>query len=918
MNMPDEKKHVEIFCCYAREDYSLLVSLRKQLKQWERQNLITIRADTDIALGTSNEEEILQYLNMAHIILLLVSSDFINSEYCYSQMKRAMERYEQGETHVIPIILRPVNWQQTPFGKLQAFPNNPPTVAEWRNKNKAFLTIAQEIERTIIEKGLIAAPIDWQKPHNPLRNTTSIYDPATPSSPFDTPQDFVGRDEKLADIKKRLLSNQSIKLTALNGLPGVGKTALAIELVHTPEIQEHFYDGILWAGVGNKPNIREILDRWGELLGLNKKERASLSSDKEWALAIRKKIGRRHMLLVIDDIWRNEDVLAFQQLGDNACRYLITTRFLSIADSFGKGKNILVEELREADGVALLERFVPEIVKADPQGILKLEKAVGGLPLALKLIGLYLRDKTRHNTLDKNLIAGTLKELREAERRLQLEEEKGVLNQYPSLPGKSPLSLQAVIEVSYTALNDDTARQSFRGFSVFPSKPNTFSEAAALAVANTSRETFNYLVDAGLVEFSRLGRYTLHQTIFDFANLKRIMAEKRMAEYFANHVDLLNKTSEGELEDDETNISQALEFAHKHGYNELIIRICIGMQQFWHNRGHVERSLSYLPWAIAAAKALSRETGKSEDLLRQADLAQAYGVVLRRVGELDKAIEVLEANLAIRHEAQDFNGEGSALSTLGRIAHTRGRIQEAEEYCQKALAIHRERGNQKEEGVDLSSLGQIAQTQRDFVATQSYYERSLAIRIERKDERGEGMDLCFLGMVKLARGLQEDAEHDYKNSLKILLKIHEQGYEGVVRSELGYLAYLRGQYKDANRYYQEALTIVVKGNDRLTQCGLFPRMADLEATKGNLEEAEKLYRQGLDVSIESGYIPNIADALLALGSFLIEKKNQREEGCPMLLKATQHYHTMGIFRETEAREKLEQFGCEVSQIQETH
>ncbi len=91
---------------------------------------------------------------------------------------------------------------------------------------------------------------------------------------------------------------------------------------------------------------------------------------------------------------------------------------------------------------------------------------------------------------------------------------------------------------------------------------------------------------------------------------------------------------------------------------------------------------------------------------------------------------------------------------------------------------------------------------------------------------------------------------------------------------------------------------------------MFPRIADLATKKGDLGKAEELYRRGLDVSIESGYAPYIADALLALGSFLVEKKQQYETGCPMLLEAVQHYAEMGILREKEAREKLKQLGCE--------
>src|SRR5713101_1991425 len=116
---------MEIFCCYAREDRSFLNKLKMHLMPLQREGLISIWNDTDIRPGTNDEEEINRHLNTADIILLLVSADFMASEYCYSvEMKRAMERHERGEAYVIPIILRPIYWQQAPFGKLQALPRD--------------------------------------------------------------------------------------------------------------------------------------------------------------------------------------------------------------------------------------------------------------------------------------------------------------------------------------------------------------------------------------------------------------------------------------------------------------------------------------------------------------------------------------------------------------------------------------------------------------------------------------------------------------------------------------------------------------------------------------------------------------------------------------------------------------------------
>jgi TIR domain len=142
------KKAIEIFCSYVHEDQQLLLDLKKHLRLWEHQNIITVWTDMDIAPGTNWEQETAQHLSSAHIILLLISPDFLASDYCYStEMTYIMERYERGEVCVIPIILRHCAWEKAPFGKIQALPTNrePITSKNGVARDKAFLDIAEGI-----------------------------------------------------------------------------------------------------------------------------------------------------------------------------------------------------------------------------------------------------------------------------------------------------------------------------------------------------------------------------------------------------------------------------------------------------------------------------------------------------------------------------------------------------------------------------------------------------------------------------------------------------------------------------------------------------------------------------------------------------------------------------------------------------
>jgi hypothetical protein len=129
-----------------------LHSLKKHLQPMLREELVTLWYDRDISAGTKWEQEIDEHLNTAQIILLLVSPDFMNSDYCYSiEMKRALERHKRGEMRAIPIILRPTDWDNTPLGGLQALPKDGKAITKWRPRDDGYLDVAKGLRKTIEE-----------------------------------------------------------------------------------------------------------------------------------------------------------------------------------------------------------------------------------------------------------------------------------------------------------------------------------------------------------------------------------------------------------------------------------------------------------------------------------------------------------------------------------------------------------------------------------------------------------------------------------------------------------------------------------------------------------------------------------------------------------------------------------------------
>lgn len=144
---------IEIFYSYSHKDEKLRNRLEKHLSLLKHQRLIINWHDRMIDAGNEWQIEIDTHLNSAQIILLLVSPDFLASNYCYSnEMKRALERHDKGEACVIPVILRPCDWYDAPFGKLQALPTDgkPVTNRKWGNIDEAFVDVAKGIRNVVL------------------------------------------------------------------------------------------------------------------------------------------------------------------------------------------------------------------------------------------------------------------------------------------------------------------------------------------------------------------------------------------------------------------------------------------------------------------------------------------------------------------------------------------------------------------------------------------------------------------------------------------------------------------------------------------------------------------------------------------------------------------------------------------------
>jgi internalin A len=150
--MGDQGNAVRLFYSYSHKDESLRNELKTHLKLLQRRGLIEPWHDRTIEAGDEWKQKVDEHLVCAAIILLLVSADFITSDYCFEkEMQQALERHKRGEARVIPVVVRDVNWRIAPFAQLQALPKDGKAVTLWENRDSAWRNVSEGIERVVEE-----------------------------------------------------------------------------------------------------------------------------------------------------------------------------------------------------------------------------------------------------------------------------------------------------------------------------------------------------------------------------------------------------------------------------------------------------------------------------------------------------------------------------------------------------------------------------------------------------------------------------------------------------------------------------------------------------------------------------------------------------------------------------------------------
>ena len=679
------------------------------------------------------------------------------------------------------------------------------------------------------------ANIAFRGIETPHENRAPFLLPSPPTQPL------VGRDTLLQSVKGRLFSTRGVALTALNGLPGVGKTELARTLVHDQEVQGHFSDGILWASLGRNGDVISQLAEWGSALGVEQILTVPEKGKQTLGQAIRRAIGMRRMLLVVDDAWSVDDALAFQ-VGGPFCSYMTTTRLHEVALYFTGTSSadaiVSVRELSAEYGLALLDKIAPQAVAAAPDDAKELVQSVGGLPLALTIMGSYLRKESHLG--QPRRIRQALDRLKEVEARLTLEMPQPPLERHPSLPHDAALSLKAVIEISVQLL-DEPVSGALRKLAVFGPKPVTFSEKAAKHITSIPGAHLDALVDSGLLEVDGADRYAMHQTIFDFLSGDSLEGDVvlSMIRYYA---DLLadNQKNYALIESEMENIISMLNWAGRAQEEMVLVTSITNLFSYLNAKGQYATAYHFLYMAEALAKLTGYKQG----------LAQVYrrlGILTDIHQDYEAAKRYLQEALALAREIEDGWEQAHILGNLSVFETNRGNTAEGERYLEESLVYAREKKDKALLGNLLSNKGAVLLSHGNYEEAVQCLEEALVQARGSKDKEHISNALLNLGAAEYYVGKTRTGDKHIRMGIKACREVGNYQHLANRLRRVGEHMFKQGDNARAKELYQEAVGYAHKAETPSELSNILRGLARIAMAEKDYAEARNYVNEAIEV-----------------------------------------------------------------------
>jgi tetratricopeptide (TPR) repeat protein len=960
---PEPHNSVEVFYSYAHEDEDLRKELEKHLSNLRRQGVITGWHDRQISAGKDWDREIDEHLNSAKVILLLISPDFMNSDYINDvEVKRAMERHEAGEARVIPVILRPVDWRGAPFSKLQAVPKDARPVTLWPNQDEAFVDVTTGIRATL------------EKLSNPSATMSAALDIPSPPKVGFVPR----RDRDDHDFIERVrneLEPGKKQLVVLWGAGGVGKTAIAVEAVRG--LIEPFAKRIAWVSADGLDSfsLTTLLDSIATQLGQSELRKLPLDLKRE---QVRDLVKTAPTLIVLDNfetIESAERAHCIDWLGKPApCTALITTR-----DMIENARNIPIDVMRSDEANNLLDQLIVQahearaFVNLDRERLIQTAEAN---PLVLQwIVGQIDLAQDPNEVLDELRHGEGSAAERVFNRSFELKQlNNGGRAVLLALSLFAPSATRkAVAEVS--GFGKESDKKKFRDAVKSLSALwliHTTDESRRLAVEGLTRE----LTKARLDNDPR-GKIFTPRFITRFARFAEIHKRPAREDYDAVELEkdnLLNAADLAFAQEDFRSVfrlayalavpprgalivrglwdealqlaDRALKIARKSQLKSEIGNWSHNVAILYHDRGELQTARVLYEESLEIKKDLDQKSGMANTL-------HALGALARARGELIEAKRLFDESLIIRREIGEQGTIANSLHALGNLAFDRGEFSQARRYLDEALALNRQLDDALGIASDLGALAALEYQQGDLGESRRLYDQSLEISNRQGDRRdiasslngigvlcreqgmyaqarqfhthsldinkklgsqlGISSSLINLGVIAQEERVFEEADRLYNEALVIDKKIDNVYGIAVILHQLGTLSLVQRDYENASPLLLDSMNMLKRFEDKVNYAECLESMGRLGMAQGRHNEAQILFDEALEIAQTLGIPFRIASVKRSLG-LLAEKQNDKVLAAQFLSDALPIFEKLHSPKAKEVQHDLERVEGESSEV----
>ena len=725
---------------------------------------------------------------------------------------------------------------------------------------------------------------------------------------------FTGREAELAALAGLLdrtdrRSPGTAVISALGGIAGVGKTALAVHWAH--QVAHRFPDGQLYVNLrgydlGSPMPPEDALAEFLRALGVSGQDIPA--GVDECAARYRGLLAGRRMLVLLDNARSVEQVRPLLP-ASAGCLAVVTSRdpMAGLVARDG-ARRIELDLLPLPDAAGLLRALIGERTTADPAATRALAQACSRLPLALRVAA--ERIMATPGTALADLVAGLT------------DERLGLDRIQPD--GAQRTAIRAVFSWSHRQLPEAAAR-AFRLCALHPGPDlDAYSVAALTGCAlEQAAEILGQLVQASLIQPSGSSRhagdrYTRHDLLRAYGRelttatdteSDRRAALTRLFDYYLHaaslattalypaatprqpipHPDVSRLASPvpplttpaaalAWLDAERASLVAVCAHAARRGWSGHASRLAATLHQYLDSGGYLSEAITVHNAGRRAARRVGDRGAIAEALnslghadLRQGNYQQAIGrfqkahahfraighksgeahalgnlgIVAMRQGGYQQAARHFELAAGLMRQTGDRAGHARMLANLGILAMHQGRYQQAADYQRQALIIFQDVGDRSGEAQGLSTLGTINGRQGSYESAADHLRQALSLFRAAGDRSGQAHALTDLGDIDLRRGHFDSAARQQLRSLTLFHETGDPAGQAKALNGLGAALLAAGRVADAHARHTAALALARKLDDQYEQARALAGLGDAEHALGDPGEARRQWRQAL-------------------------------------------------------------------------